>query len=263
MSSIKKKKKSAFLLALIIFFSITYLNGFYLPVSIKTDPALYAEPIISEGVSTIRADMVHAEGHFGEGVKVAVLDFSFDPSNPEIANNVVEAKSFREDGVIWDPEDIHGTICAEIVVDVAPKAELYLLSHNTFDGIFNAIDYAMNIPVQIISSSIALPTGPFDGNSGMDQKVGEARANGILFCTVAGNSGSSHWEGVFADTDGDEWHEYDLSTKDETIDFDAIEGEDIIVFLNWWDDSPAYARALNQDYDLYISRRRETLCRSR
>jgi len=132
----------------------------------------------SEGVSTIGADLLHAQGHLGGGMKVAIIDPSFDPTNPEIASNVVEARSFRADGLI-NTGDVHGTACAEIVVDIAPQSQLYLLTVDYDIAFCNAIDYAMSIPVNIISCSFGWASGPFDGTDICDQKVDEARTKGI------------------------------------------------------------------------------------
>ena len=51
--------------------------------------------IISEGVESVSADLVHDSGFTGSGITVGVLDLAFDKNNAEIKSNVLESKSFR------------------------------------------------------------------------------------------------------------------------------------------------------------------------
>jgi len=205
--------------------------------------------IQSEGVNSIQANLLHLQGVFGENVKVAIIDLGFDISNPEIQSNIVEYKSFRADEDITGGslENLrHGTACAEILIDVAPKAKLYLFNFETDIEFLAALDYAVNIGVKVISCSIGfVNVGPYDGTSYIDEAVDEARAKGVLFVVAAGNEALEHWSGNFKDEDGDGFHEFYL--KDETNEFLAYKGSIIRVFLSW-NDWP-YS---NIDYDLYL-----------
>jgi len=202
---------------------------------------------VSEGVSTINADNVQGWGYAGSGVKVAIVDVGFDIYNSEIVGNIVEAKSFRADGdIAAGGNSQHGTACAEIVLDVAPDAELYLYNLETDVEFLNAVDYAINKGVDIISASVGWKDGvPTDGTGPLCEKVNQAYTNGILFVTSAGNEAEFHWEGTFQDSDADLWHNF--VGEDETNKFSATAGEVIWVFLNW-DDWPLS----NQNYDLYL-----------
>jgi hypothetical protein len=44
----------------------------------------------------------------------------------------ITVMSFRADGDITGGGEVHGTACAEIVHDVAPDAELYLISYDGY-----------------------------------------------------------------------------------------------------------------------------------
>ncbi|GEM_PF-2131031 len=203
--------------------------------------------VVSQGVRIIGADLVHEAGNTGQGVKVAVIDLGFDVNNPEIAANIVEAISFRFDGDITAGGNTdHGTAVSEIVVDVAPDAQLFLYNVQFELELLNAIDFIINNrDIDIISMSLGTNVGPEDGTSAISQAVDNARNNGILFVVAAGNGADSHWEGNFFDPDANDFHNFAID--DETIQFRAQAGDIVTVILNW-DDWPISV----QDYDLLI-----------
>src|SRR5262249_20151762 len=97
----------------------------------------------SEGVALTGADKWQAAGITGKGVKVGVLDSSFIDYR-QFASGTVTTKSFRADGLVEDADEenaIHGTACAEIVREMAPDAELYLVAVQSRLGYVNAIDW--------------------------------------------------------------------------------------------------------------------------
>ena len=210
-------------------------------------PILYG--FTSEGVGFIRADLVQSQGFLGEGVDVAVVDVGFDPSNPEIADNIVEVKSFRIDGDIrggGGEYEAHGTGCAEILVDVAPRARLHLINFETDLEFLEAVDYAISEGVKIITTSIGfVDVGPYDGRSYISEAADKAAQHGILFTASAGNAALSHWKGVFRDDDDDGFHNF--TPSDETNDIMLDKGEAVRIYLSW-DDWPTST----QDYDLYL-----------
>lgn len=222
-----------------------------LPFVRSVRPPAKAVPfaVESEGARSIQADRLHLQGVLGEGVKVAVVDLGFDVTNPEIQANIAEYRSFRADGDITGGslENLrHGTACAEIIVDVAPKAKLYLLNFETDVEFLRAVDYAVNAGVDVISFSAGfVNVGPYDGTSYIDEAVDEARARGVLFVVSAGNEALEHWSGGFKDEDGDGFNEF--APADETNELYAQAGSAIKVFLSW-DDWPAST----DDYDLYL-----------
>jgi len=86
-------------------------------------------------------------GVFGDGVKVAVIDFEFNPFHEDIKDNVIETFNVDTNSpeVIKSyPHSRHGTGCADIIageknevgtIGVAPHAKLILIDANiTNDG---------------------------------------------------------------------------------------------------------------------------------
>lgn len=183
---------------------------------------------ISEGVHVTGADAWQAAGLTGKGVKVGIIDFGFRGYTRFLAGANVTTRSFRSDGLLAtpnDPEEYHGTACAEIVHEMAPDAQLFLVAQEQevtarSDARFSAeVDWLMSNGVTIISISTGRNASvPHDGTSGYDQIVNRAQAQGVFFAVAAGNSGSGdfgsdvaegHYGAMFTDADSDGYHDFD------------------------------------------------------
>jgi len=191
--------------------------------------------VVSEGVGVINASEVHKLNITGEGVKVAVIDVGFLnwDSSPEIWN-VEEIKSFRSDNSVT--ADKHGTGCAEVILDVAPNASLYLYAVSTDVELLEAIDYAISKNVDIISMSLGLlNAGGYDGTGEVCEKVNEAHEAGIFFVVAAGNFAPYHYEGNFTDEDGNKFHEFAQDDEVLSLEGDTSAGKVVEVYLSWYD----------------------------
>ena len=213
-------------------------------------PAGAQGTVTSEGTWVIGSDLLNNAGYTGDGVKVAVIDAGFDVTNPEISGNIAEYRSFSSSGIAGSDIDDsdHGTAVAEIIVDIAPDAELYLYNIRTGVEFLNLVDYIIDRrDIDIVSMSLGWlnNVGPADGTNLLAQKVSEARDSGILWINSAGNEAESHWQGQFSDGDGDGWHNF--QGTDETINIDVDAGDELVVVLSWddWD-------APSQDFELCL-----------
>ncbi|HXV66070.1 MAG TPA: S8 family serine peptidase [Nitrosopumilaceae archaeon] len=202
--------------------------------------AIQFEELVSEGVYFMNADLAQYSGITGKGVKVAVFDLSF-ANNPKISENIVEVKSFRS-GVSAMPsfwggdEALHGTAVAEIITDVAPDVELYLYSMETDIEFTAAVDEAISKNIDIIAMSAGWPNFPTDGTSHITKKIEDAVENGIVFVVPAGNFGNKHWEGNFADSNLNGWHDFSASDEGLSITVTAsriADNEPIMAYLMW------------------------------
>lgn len=204
----------------------------------------------SEGVADIGAVPWQTAGDTGAGASVAVLDPGFSGYQDRINSGELPAgliaMSFVAGGDITGGGEVHGTACAEIVHDVAPGAQLYLVNFNTEVELGNAVDYLINQGVDVVSASWGF-FNDFrgDGQGDIDTIVQTANAAGITWANAAGNSAQNHWSGQFADADGDSWHEF--ATGDEGNDINLAAGSSISLFLTWnrWP-------VTDQDYDLWL-----------
>jgi hypothetical protein len=177
---------------------------------------------INQGVHVTGADAWQAAGFTGKGVRVGVIDTSFNEYQRFLNGASVTVKSFRRDGLIEDPEDedgLHGTACAEIVHEMAPDATLFLATAGGGTRTFAAaVDWLVGTAhVSIISLSYG-PTGyPIDDTSEYAKSVDHAKESGVFFVVAAGNDGAGgigshtwqgHYSAVFADANGDGFHDF-------------------------------------------------------
>lgn len=105
--------------------------------------AIDAELDQTWGVDRIDAEIVHAGGNTGSGIRVAIIDTGIDYLHPELDDNYAGGSDFVNGDA--DPMDDHGhgthvagTVAAEDngigVVGTAPGAQLYALKVLGYDG---------------------------------------------------------------------------------------------------------------------------------
>jgi hypothetical protein len=186
-------------------------------------------------------------------VKVAILDLGFTGYEGLLGTELpasVTAKSFRSD--LQLSTNVHGTACAEIVHDMAPAAQLYLVNFSTDTEQHQAVDWLIAQGVNIISYSVGWANaGDGKGTGPITEDVKKAANAGITWCSAAGNDADVHWEGTFNDSDGNNYHNF--PDNDEYLEITLPPQESISVFLNWDDwgtwNGTDYSGSAN-DYDL-------------
>lgn len=187
-------------------------NGVVTAIQPDYSPTSYA---ISEGLGIVGAGDWHAEGHRGQGVKVAVIDTSFYGYESMIGGELPGSlfiKSFRTDGSMG-PGNQHGTAVAEIVHDLAPQAELHLVVIEGESDMADAVDYVLAAGIDVVNTSLGWTEGPFDGSSPVAQEVARATAAGVTWVTAAGNEAMNHWGGEYLDVDADDFAEFDPNVE--------------------------------------------------
>ncbi len=211
-------------------------------------PALHAPQgsrIPGEGVGVIGAEAWHRAGFTGAGVRIGVLDMGFggyqDLLGRELPGEVTVA-TFGD----WDPEETHGTACAEIIHEIAPGAELFFAWYDGSDAAEGeAVDWLLSQGVHIISHSAGGIIGPRDGTGWQARLVDSVAAWGILWVNSSGNEAQSHYRGVFTDQDGDNIHEF--APGQEAMPLYLYSR--VVKVILMWDDVWGGA---SQDYELYI-----------
>ncbi len=150
-------------------------------------------PNLSQGVQLTNALSLQVNGITGLGVNVAVIDLGFlGFAAAELPANVV-TRSFRADGLIDASQ--HGTACAEVLADMAPQCNMFLLAVATEMDLETALNFCQANKIQIASVSLGLLDGPFAGNSVLDATLNQVRAAGVLVVVAAGNFAQRHWAG--------------------------------------------------------------------
>jgi subtilisin family serine protease len=165
----------------------------------------------------------------------------------------VITRSFVGTGSEFDfwgrPASQHGTACAEVVHDMAPDAQLYLVNAGTEVEWANAVDWLLAQKVDVISFSAGWQvSGPGDGTGTLSEKVNDVREAGVLWVSAAGNSAQRHWMGKWNDPEGNWWHNY--TGSDETNEITVTYESQIVVGLRWND---PWGGSTN-DYDLFLYR---------
>lgn len=168
--------------------------------------------IISEGVNLTGAKALQTSSVTGKGVKIAVLDIGFKGLSAAITNGEIPSgvKSYDFSGKGLETQYKHGTACAEIIHDMAPDAELYLLKVGDETNLDDAATYCKNNGIKIVSISLGtFGTGPGNGTGPFDDICEDLKNNGILVVVAAGNAGNvtesgitvgQHWRGTFTDS---------------------------------------------------------------
>ena len=208
-----------------------------------------ATAVNGEEVGATLASAWHQRGFTGKGVKVAIIDGGFAGLAARQAEGDLPSNLVTQDlcGGELSTADDHGTAVAEIVHEMAPDAQLYLVCVGTDVDFLNAVSYAKSQGVSVVNMSMGWE-GPQrdDGSGPIAGAVADARANGILWVNAAGNEAMTHWSGTF-DPVGPPVHRFSPS-GDIGNTFVWPNGSTICGFLKW-DEWPAAA----SDFDLVLA----------
>lgn len=161
---------------------------------------------IPDGINMINAPFMWSKGITGKNVKVAVIDSGCDITHKDLQKRIIGGKNFTEEdnGNINKYQDYngHGThVCGTIaasrdnygVVGVAPDTQLLILKAldkngaGTMKGIIDAINFAINQKVDIISMSLGTSVDIPE----LHQVIKKAVDSNILVVCAAGNEGDS------------------------------------------------------------------------
>ncbi len=212
-------------------------------------PALFVPLEVGPAAELIGAGRWQTAGFTGRGARIAVIDAGFSGYEETFAaelGRTVFARSFRFDRSVNGGTD-HGQRAAAIVREMAPGAELHLLSFSTLTELSAAVDYAIAEGIDAVSLSVGfIHNGPGDGSGAVDDIVGRATEAGMVWVVAAGNWAQQHWAGTFVDGDGDLVHEFEPGRQLNGREFRA---GDLITASLRWDD--AWGAACS-DYDLEL-----------
>jgi subtilisin family serine protease len=211
-----------------------------------------ADEIPGEEVTASNAAASIQKGWTGKGVKVAIIDSGFGGYQQRIAEGELPSNLKIADfcgGTHFLENTNHGTAVSEIVHEMAPGAQLYLVCFETEVGFVQAEQYAKQQGAQIVTHSGSTfnngrgDGAPVPGTEGA--VVADARQSGILWVNSAGNSAERHWMGTFTDPNGNGFMNF--APTNEGNGFILDHNEDIDIFLKW-DEWPAGT----DDFDLYL-----------
>ena len=159
------------------------------------------------GVNMIQAKNMWSESSRGEGTNIAIIDSGCDIEHESLKDNIVSVRNFTDEdnknpNIVIDRVG-HGTHVAGIIaangnnntiVGVAPWANLYILKAIDRSGsgkvswVINAINYAVEKKVDIISMSLGMPIN----DPKLEKAIKYAVNNNILVVCAAGNEGDGN-----------------------------------------------------------------------
>ena len=160
------------------------------------------------GITMIQAKNMWMLSSKGEGINIAVIDSGCDIEHESLKKNIAGVRNFTDEdekktNIVIDRVG-HGThVCGILaangenntIVGVAPKANLYILKAIDRTGtgklswVVNAINYAVEEKVDIISMSLGMP----QGDPKLEKAIKSAINNNILVVCAAGNEGDGNY----------------------------------------------------------------------
>ena len=203
--------------------------------------------IVGGGVAAHGVPSWHAAGYKGSGVKIGVIDFSFEGFAGLMGSELpatVNARCYTGHGSFTatlsdcittnSPESSrkHGTAVTEAVFDIAPQAEYYIADPGSYDDLLSTVNWMVSQGVDVINMSLGWTfNGPGDGTTPYSnaplKSVDAAVTGGIIWVNSAGNSAKDSWHGAFSDSDSDGIHQFNAAGNEcniVTIDLDPLEG---------------------------------------
>ena len=213
--------------------------------------------VVSEGVSLTGASSYQLSGYDGNNAKVAIIDLGFADLSTAIEGGVLPSSVIKIDCTgtncaltdFSSETESHGTAVAEIVNEMAPGAQLYLIKVGDTLDLKDAKDYCIANGIRIINHSVGwFNTNFYDGTCYFDNAVcsaNHAYKSNILWVNSAGNHAQRHYSATFKDTDGDRLH--NVTSGNNYVAFQAEAGYVIVAVLTW-DAWPV----TDQDYDLIL-----------
>lgn len=194
----------------------------------------------SEGLAGMRVPEYWGAFGRGSGVRIGILDVGFAGYRDRLGSELphsVKARSFHysSDGTgdISGAGEPHGTACAEVVHDVAPEAELYLVNIATLADLDHAVDWLLREGVEVISHSVGWFFGAGDGTGPVHDIVGRAHQSGVIWVNAAGNFAQSHWAGPYMDADRDGVADVDEFGREEIMLSPVAPDREVVLYLTW------------------------------
>ena len=208
----------------------------------------------------IRSDVWHQREYEGNGVKVGVLDVGFlglsTLLGSELPSNVNSQCYYgfnytNIDISFCETSNDHGTAVSEILMDIAPKVELYISNASTKGSFKHAVEWMVEQEVDVINFSAAFRwDGPGDGTSPYSNSplatVEYATSNDVLWVNAAGNENGNTWTGEFVTGDVPNFHYFDNTYNYNPV---YIARNKTVIIQMRWEDSWASPET---DLNLYL-----------
>ena len=192
--------------------------------------------ITTEGLSVTLANSWHAAGQLGAGVKVAIVDTGYAnlatlKAQDEIPVDATEVNYTAS--AMTAGSSSHGSACAEVVYDIAPQAQMYVIKIDDPTDLLAVKDYCIAQGIQVVTSSLGWDALNFHDGVAHNNwftttanhpvtAVDLATSAGITWINAAGNEQTQHtligWR--------------DEGTSDNCLDWNSSHGNLNLLWLN-------------------------------
>jgi hypothetical protein len=218
--------------------------------------------VITEGRAATLANAWNSAGFTGQGAKIAILDTGFLGLSNLKANDEIPASAIAVDfsGEGLEVGTDHGCACAEMVYDMAPGAQLYLLKTLDPSDDEAAKNYCKAQGIPIISQSGGYDCLNFhDGVAYSSLSphpitiANDALANGILWVNAAGNEQGQHALAAWRDANANDyldWSTTRTSMNELWNGGNVIPAGEVLDIYLTWNEWPV----TDQDFDLDLYR---------
>ena len=197
-----------------------------------------ADAVTSEGVAASGADAWQTVGT-GAGVKVGIVDVGFGGlANAQAAGDLpatgpTTLSVVAEAGCTDVNLETHGTAVTEIVHDMAPDAQLFLVCIGDVVDLGTAADFLQTQGVSVVNMSLGFPgsLARGDGTGEIGDIIKQSRQQGLLWSIAAGNEGQQHFRGKATDANGNGFLQF--AGTDEFNSFTVAANGEFLLTLQW------------------------------
>ena len=214
-------------------------------------PFILVGPVQSQGATLLQSPELNCVGADGSGQTVAVIDQGFANYDKSVAAGEIP----HTIGKVENKYGTHGTMCAEVVADVAPGATILPVQTGSFTALqafFKNVEKSGNpYNISVVSHSVIWLGMSFGRHAGFAcNLVDFARSLGIGWVNASGNSGHGNfYTAPYRDDDGDGNHEF--GPDEELLQWQQGGGE-----LQLWVDWDDYAER-KQNIDIFLYRKQQ------
>jgi len=229
-----------------------------------------AGSVTTQGDGVIQAEQMRGLGTTGNGIKVGVISDGINALTSSItlgdlptAGITMPAAPLTGGGISLDSplpgatvftstpvgradltSGSEGRALLEIIHDIAPDAQLFFAPvGGTTLAFQRAVRWLTAQGVRVVADDVLFfNAGPYNGTSVVSQELSAAVGSGVSYFVSVGNYAQQHYRGLFTDTDGDTFHEFDRSlglprvdNAGETLNVAVQSGGTVMILLQWND----------------------------
>ncbi len=217
-------------------------------VQMPQRPVTWTGKVAGQGGKILRTAKVACTGAMGSGQTVAVVDSGFSDLDKSLKNKEV----YKLVGDTKFEGGAHGTMCAEAVAEVAPRAIIYPVRTPSLAWMQKFINELVGENphnVSIVSHSVGWMGMSFGRHTGpLCSLTDKARHAGVAWVNASGNNGGGNfYTAAFTDADGDGNH--DVLPGEPKLMFKAGHNATFQIYFDWDD----YEKT-TIDLDLFLFR---------